>query len=1393
MILEGLRIRGEGTDEPSWVELDTLAIHYRLLPLLQKRIALGQVRLMGISIDLASGSPGWRFIEQVAQIDSTDQATRPWTFELGMLDLQRLSLKWNEKSLDIEGGLEDVELSLRGETEGYSFDFSCRPRVHSDEGPVLHMTAAGDFQASRVRLNEAQLSFGASRLSTWGRIDLEETTDTFLLEGSMTTNADDLHDLVGSLLPDDLASFQGHLNSSFQVTGSLGSPKIKADLHIDSLCYADLPFLQADLSLDLGLDSLVADIHEFSGLDIRAQGRSSLIFAKDLEHSLELAVYSEDLTPAFQYGAIPATSGGNLKGEWHSSGPLKNLGEARVSAQCDLSRIRFHRSLLPVTRLEVDLEDGLLHGVLREGRNRVALDGRLDSLEILNASLEARLQNIQTLAALTPLSGLSGQLNTRGKLRSTKDGFHWTVDGQGEQLAYQGLQVDSLQLRAHGLDAAWSLESASLVAQEIDLAAIQWSLLDVDLSGNLSCRVDLAGDASGFSGSGRIQGRDLRTGPYRIDTGTIEGIFRDTEIRLSTIRLVRDSIHVDGRGSWDWQRGRIDLDASLGHAGSRDAQLRLTAASQRSGNRITCTWDNLDLGILPELDISAPLLGGISNGAAELLLTDRVERVALNSAIKNFRYQDETIDNLSLAGSFLPGKLAVDSLNLREGDGFLALAGMLPLNPNGWRPDWNKAVDIQASAGELELDFINKLDFIKGKWSGALDGHLDISGSLKNPRVAGAIQARRLSWEHTDLPVVTAPGIQLLFQNQQVQISRGSLEIASVPFKLKATLKSDLNASHHASLQLQAPDGGIIQGSASLNGTSLKGDLEVRRLQLATLEPILPGLDTLGGTLEANILIRGTSSNPSFGGHVEIQDGTVKLGTDLPPLADLHLLADLNEDELELTHCSGRSAGRPFSLTGFIAHEDWEQFTIGQTMIVDGHPAIDLTGWFRKDSLDIQLAAQELDLKLVQPLMRELAELEGTGNSQLRINGPYSTPVFVGHLQLRGVRVHPPILAQPLSGGVISLKSDGKTIHLDTLAFNQGKQGHLSGKGSLQLVHSSLPHIDASLAGDGIKLRDGRRLVGEIDGFNLNWSGKPGSYRLTGKIELQDLTTRQAISPQELVRLAQTDLRPPSEQADLLKQTQVSVRLVPGKGVRLENNLANVRLRPDVQVIGTLASPNLSGRITITDGYLLYLDRRFTLTRGTLDFSDSERMNPIVDLQAEALLKPFQTRSKKAYTIYLGISGTLDKATVELRSEPPLDRTDIIALLTLGVTRSEFAAVHGELDNAALTKLIQSRLEDYTSQRVSAYASQRIGTALRLDEMSIEGNLFEFGQNWGPQLVAAKRLNPRTTVTYTTTVGHSTDQRIKLEYEVTEGLSLEGETDQQGRSGLDLKYGFKFR
>jgi len=276
--------------------------------------------------------------------------------------------------------------------------------------------------------------------------------------------------------------------------------------------------------------------------------------------------------------------------------------------------------------------------------------------------------------------------------------------------------------------------------------------------------------------------------------------------------------------------------------------------------------------------------------------------------------------------------------------------------------------------------------------------------------------------------------------------------------------------------------------------------------------------------------------------------------------------------------------------------------------------------------------------------------------------------------------------------------------------------------------------------------------------------------------------------PQSILPFARAVERPKRELPSFLQQTRMNVRLRESENLWVDNNLARLRLHTELSAIGSPVQPNFTGRVTVEEGYLLYLDRKFKIKQGVVDFVDPERLNPIIDFKAETMIKSYRATEATPYVITLSISGALDEVAVELTSDPPEDKSNILSLLTVGATREQLAGNDAEGEDASVSAILKERARSISSEKIAGYTSRKVGGFLGLEQFTIEGDLFRFDRSWGPQLLASKKISPRMEITYTTTVGHSNENSFRLDYRLSKHFSLEGQTDQQGRAGMNLKY-----
>ena len=113
----------------------------------------------------------------------------------------------------------------------------------------------------------------------------------------------------------------------------------------------------------------------------------------------------------------------------------------------------------------------------------------------------------------------------------------------------------------------------------------------------------------------------------------------------------------------------------------------------------------------------------------------------------------------------------------------------------------------------------------------------------------------------------------------------------------------------------------------------------------------------------------------------------------------------------------------------------------------------------------------------------------------------------------------------------------------------------------------------------------------------------------------------------------------------------------------IENSVGLVELMPDLRVVGTLASPALSGRITIADeGRLRFGGRSFRLRESHLQFAPATGLQPTLFVTGETRVGEYDVTMRVT-----GIPGQIETA---YDSSPPLSERDLRSLLVTGSTDS---------------------------------------------------------------------------------------------------------------------------
>ncbi|MBA3887838.1 MAG: translocation/assembly module TamB domain-containing protein, partial [Acidobacteria bacterium] len=195
----------------------------------------------------------------------------------------------------------------------------------------------------------------------------------------------------------------------------------------------------------------------------------------------------------------------------------------------------------------------------------------------------------------------------------------------------------------------------------------------------------------------------------------------------------------------------------------------------------------------------------------------------------------------------------------------------------------------------------------------------------------------------------------------------------------------------------------------------------------------------------------------------------------------------------------------------------------------------------------------------------------------------------------------------------------------------------------------------------------------------------------------------------------------------------------------------------------------------IERGDLLFEGNRYVVNRGTISFSNPQRIEPYFDFEAETRVRfPGQT-----YVVTVAVNGAMGAAAmpvVTFSSDPPLSTVDIFSLL-LGETDA-FASGTAELRSLSAARseeeLLRAAGARLLGGAISAPVGRVVEQTLGLDTVQITptfGGAESDPLSPSARLIIGKRLSNRAYVTFARALGNVVrDQSIVLEYDQSERL-----------------------
>jgi translocation and assembly module TamB len=785
------------------------------------------------------------------------------------------------------------------------------------------------------------------------------------------------------------------------------------------------------------------------------------------------------------------------------------------------------------------------------------------------------------------------------------------------------------------------------------------------------------------------------------------------------------------------------------------------------------------------------------------------------------RWRNCSIDGLGASASWDGSRLRLRSMKLRKGvqsaEGDFTMD--LPQGGSGasFYYDGTLSRISLASLGDLGIDF-------KTQVAGALSGQGKVSYERGMLQGGGQFQIEKGSYNGEPFDLMRA-GLEIKGRELHVtegRINRGSAAVSARGQVNLETREMNLSARLEELPLLSIPEvkasgvavDGRVSASGEIHGTpdrpEFKGNVDLEDLFYAgwnlgkgkatvdlrdkILSVKFDVQSDLGGFQgEAHL-----STDAGYPGHatVEFRDWNVKkiIASSAPALFSdfstaLHgsLAIEGSFAELSGLKYRGEMDGARFKIHGYEFRNDGMMRFSGdhQKLVVEDARLIgqgsSLT--LEKNGVFPLEAGGALNLHLVGRLnlgfLDHLAARVGVSGAaaiDVNITGSQRAPEVLGRAALEDARINYEDLPYPLSALRGNIIFSRNSIKLEDVTGSIAS-GTIQLGGTVEHQDAQLRAINLQASLRKARLRYPKDFVSTIDA-DLNLRGAPDAQVLTG-----DVSVVRADYLHDFAVLQQFLGHPsgpsgPQVTDPLLAGVRMSVSVHSRDGLYIDNELIRVQAGMSLTLRGTLAYPSLTGRVDALEGSIFFRGNRFDILNASADFVDRNRINPVLDVRAEA--------DVQSYRLRLDVGGDLDHLRINVTSDPPLSTVDILSLLTTGystdtaTTRTETQRRQSEMTGLSAASIL--------SESLTGAIGRRVESIFGLQSFRVDPFLAGVENDPTARVTISERLSKDLTVTFSRNLSTNKEQIVVLEYNVNKNLSIVATRDEDGTYGVDFRF-----
>jgi translocation and assembly module TamB len=752
---------------------------------------------------------------------------------------------------------------------------------------------------------------------------------------------------------------------------------------------------------------------------------------------------------------------------------------------------------------------------------------------------------------------------------------------------------------------------------------------------------------------------------------------------------------------------------------------------------------NVDVAeVARETGLTEPVAGTAS---ATVRVSGSLERPEVEAAVdvQNPRAVGESMERLRANVRYLPGKLELADGIANDAGSEVRFSGMFAHPLDTWR---SGSVTFAASSPNLPSARIERLVAELPKVGGVLSGNVQGSGTLSS----GTFTLTSAS--------ANASVRQIVVSGQNI----GDITVQA------ATRDKNLTVSARGNVreaQLEADGAWRLEGDSPGTAT-----VKFSRVSIATLQDL--------------VMLDRPSSPPTVEGFVE-GDARIRVALEKPREF---------QAEVRLPVVQVNPKQNPADRFGLTAEDvilrnnqpvvldvNIDQVTVRSGSFTGRDSRMELAGSvpLRSDAganLTVQGNINLIILQLLRP------DLQATGNAAVNVSirGSLQNPNVNGQLTLSNASLYLADLPSGIDHASGTIRFDRNSATIQNVTAEVGG-GQIQLGGTLGFGDRLVYGIDAQAR--RIRVRYPQN-VSTTFNADLKLTGNSEASRLTGTVNL----VRSAFAFNTDLGQLLTGGSDPAPTLGLeneyLRGMQLDVRIQNGSDYQIQTTdsslASNLEADVTLRLLGTPTRPALNGLITINRGEVQLNGNKFTMDRGDIRFLNRVKIEPTFDLE-------LSTRAR-GVTVNVSLTGTMQQLRPNFSSDPPLQTSEIVDLLTIGRDpTSTTAQLAPGASSAGASSLFMQASGNLLGQAVSAQVSNTMQRFFGSTRVKIDPTLTGVDNLPQARVTWEQQVSKDITLTYITNLNRTQEQVVRFQWDMSRNLSAIAVRDANGLFGIDLQ------